>query len=423
MPSLLPSETSPEFRAELASTNLNRIRWFQVFCLGAAAAFFLHSAFDRNLWDTGILTHAAIDFLIILFMLAITLAVLKQPPSSPWRERNVWFATAVLMAGLQAWYFFSLPTFGQNPNYILGVITSGALVLLPPRIFWSMLVINHLVYCSLVFLLKLPSVVASAALSDGTLGVLIAALISRLLYRGKLADFQQKHLILAKNAELEELMVIAAHDLRSPLLGVRDMLNLGRRKLQDPAFLERMLQHTSQTCTELETLIARMIEAHSAEQQNKKREPVHTDLRPLIEASIDRLKPAAMAKKIELVWEAPEMPAVALLEPEVFGQALDNLLGNAVKYSPAGRKAGMKLFAEGRTWQVEVWDEGPGIPPGEETLLFKKFHRGSAEPTAGESSTGLGLFIVKTLIEAMNGRVSYYSRNPRGACFRLELPA
>jgi len=105
-------------------------------------------------------------------------------------------------------------------------------------------------------------------------------------------------------------------------------------------------------------------------------------------------------------------------------QVLENLLGNAVKFSPAGATVECAVGAAGDAWGVEVRDEGPGVPEAERATLYQKFHRGSARPTAGESSSGLGLFIVKTAAEAMGGRVSCAARadGRAGAVFRVELP-
>jgi signal transduction histidine kinase len=102
---------------------------------------------------------------------------------------------------------------------------------------------------------------------------------------------------------------------------------------------------------------------------------------------------------------------------------LDNLLGNAVKFSPQKTTVELALVARGAAWRLEVRDEGPGVPEAERPGLFKKFHRGSAHPTGGESSTGLGLHIVKTLTEAMGGRVQFAPREPHGSVFSVELRA
>ena len=94
----------------------------------------------------------------------------------------------------------------------------------------------------------------------------------------------------------------------------------------------------------------------------------------------------------------PEFPARARTDAATLGQVLDNLLANAVKFSPAGAGSAVEcaVFAVDGAWRIEVCDNGPGIPADERATLFQKFNRGSARPTTGESSSGLGLFIVKT---------------------------
>jgi signal transduction histidine kinase len=102
---------------------------------------------------------------------------------------------------------------------------------------------------------------------------------------------------------------------------------------------------------------------------------------------------------------------------------MDNLVSNAVKYSPRGKNIYARVYyADGRV-RAEVKDEGPGISAEDQKRLFGKFARLSARPTAGEHSTGLGLAIVKRLVESMHGEVWCESHPGSGAAFIVELPA
>jgi signal transduction histidine kinase len=99
-------------------------------------------------------------------------------------------------------------------------------------------------------------------------------------------------------------------------------------------------------------------------------------------------------------------------------------VSNAIKYSPPGRRVSVRLKANQATAEIEleVQDEGPGLTVEDQSQLFQKFKKLSARPTGGETSTGLGLSIVKTIVELHHGRVGCESGPGRGARFWLKLP-
>jgi signal transduction histidine kinase len=101
---------------------------------------------------------------------------------------------------------------------------------------------------------------------------------------------------------------------------------------------------------------------------------------------------------------------------------LSNIISNAVKYSPHGKNVYVRMKASNEEIRIEVQDEGPGISADDMKKLFGKFARLSARPTGGEHSTGLGLSIVKKMVEAMNGKVWCESEVGKGATFIVDLP-
>jgi len=105
-------------------------------------------------------------------------------------------------------------------------------------------------------------------------------------------------------------------------------------------------------------------------------------------------------------------------------EAIDNLISNAIKYSPLGGKISLSVARDDDSVAIDVTDEGAGLSPEDLGRLFGRFQRLSAKPTAGESSTGLGLSIVKRIIDMHGGEVTADSAGPgRGSTFTVTLPA
>ena len=112
----------------------------------------------------------------------------------------------------------------------------------------------------------------------------------------------------------------------------------------------------------------------------------------------------------------------ATLDSSLLIQILDNLLSNAIKFSEFNSEVFVNLKQTQQTIRIEIRDQGPGISEEDKKKLFKKFQKLKAQPTAGESSTGLGLSIVKKYVDAMNGKVWCESKPGVGAQFIVEFP-
>jgi len=132
-------------------------------------------------------------------------------------------------------------------------------------------------------------------------------------------------------------------------------------------------------------------------------------------ACIERLKPLAGAKGVSLVLEGQaDIPADSFW----LGQALENLIKNAVEHTTAGSTVTIRIVDEGCRVRVRVEDEGPGIPPEELSELFTRFHRGSAQ----KAGYGIGLSMAKDIIDAHHGTLSAGNREKIGARFEICLP-
>jgi two-component system phosphate regulon sensor histidine kinase PhoR len=124
---------------------------------------------------------------------------------------------------------------------------------------------------------------------------------------------------------------------------------------------------------------------------------------------------------VEVEVDCPA-PLVIPFDPNRMEQVLNNLVGNAVKFSPQGGAVVIRVGREGEFVRVSVTDQGPGIPAGEIPALFKPFYRGSAPLPPGERSSGLGLSIARRIVEEHGGAIGVESVVGHGSTFWFTLP-
>src|SRR5262249_46330772 len=150
-------------------------------------------------------------------------------------------------------------------------------------------------------------------------------------------------------------------------------------------------------------------------------EPV--DVAGLVGEVVEANQPLAVNKQQIITVSAPPN-IVTMCDTDRIREAIDNLVSNAIKYSPIGGKISVVVTHEDEITVIRVADQGAGLPPEDLGRLFGRFQRLSAKPTAGESSTGLGLSIVKRIIDMHGGEVTASSDGPGlGSTFTIVLPA
>jgi signal transduction histidine kinase len=143
------------------------------------------------------------------------------------------------------------------------------------------------------------------------------------------------------------------------------------------------------------------------------------NLRKIIRDVNDNLIDEINRKRINLSVEAEEL--YAKVDPDYAAQVFENLISNAIKFSPPHKDVKVILIKDNGKARAEIIDEGPGLTEDDKKKVFRKFQRLSAKPTGGEQSTGLGLSIVKKYVEAMNGKVWCESEQGKGANFIVEF--
>jgi signal transduction histidine kinase len=189
----------------------------------------------------------------------------------------------------------------------------------------------------------------------------------------------------------------------------------------DNAELNQCAGRIRETAGRMIEMVQNLLDANRIERGEMKLEVAPTDLAALVSSVIENQRPRATAKQQQLYLEAIAGPVPALVDAEIMVQVLENLVSNAIKYSPSGKSIFVRLSRFEDAVRLEVRDEGPGLSAEDQKKLFGKFARLSAKPTGGEHSTGLGLSIVKKMVEAMHGRVWCESNLGKGAVFIVEL--
>ena len=226
----------------------------------------------------------------------------------------------------------------------------------------------------------------------------------------------------SKNQELDLLMKVLAHDLKSPLTNISSMLLLMDQMGDQPEMRENLLDKIRKSVGRGTELIESLLELSTLESGKSPVRWEKVDLKEVCEEIESTYRERAQQKEINLVLETVSKDITTWSDNSHVRRILDNLVSNALKYSPSGTEVKMRLQTEENHFFIRVIDQGPGIRPEEKNKLFGKFEKLSARPTAGESSTGLGLAIVKVLAQQIKAEIDVNSEVGRGSTFELKIP-
>lgn len=223
------------------------------------------------------------------------------------------------------------------------------------------------------------------------------------------------------NDSKNRIIGIAAHDLRNPLSGILLHCELVQEESREPR-VAASIEKIQSLGRDMEGLIQRLLDVYAIEAgQAEKPQLGPMDLSEAVALAGNQALLAAQRKGIQLLLTT-EGPALVRGDLSQVGQILTNFTSNALKFSPPGTRIELGITAGEGCWRAFVRDQGPGLTPEDLDRVFGEYARLSASPTAGETSVGLGLSIVKRLAEAMGGRVGVESVHGQGATFWVELP-
>jgi len=205
-----------------------------------------------------------------------------------------------------------------------------------------------------------------------------------------------------------EFTSVVAHDFRSPLTSVRGYAELLREEAIDTDTALAAIERSSDRLLRLVDDLTGAADDFSFE---------HVDLGEVARAAAELARPAAQSGDVRFELDLRHTPVQG--DPHRLAQALDNLIGNAVKYAPRGTVR-VRAHPRGNRGVVEIADTGVGIPEAELPRLFDRFFRASTSRSF--SGTGIGLATVKAIADAHGGRIDVESRVGAGTLFRLEIP-
>lgn len=226
----------------------------------------------------------------------------------------------------------------------------------------------------------------------------------------------------------EHFQRIAGHDLRNPLtqiLATVDVVSalvpVGKPMTSDAA---RLLNAVGDAARRMSRIVDDFLDLHVLQDVSLSLETLPFDIGTLLEAAVLRHRPRAAEKGIAI--EITVGCSCRLrIDPDRLEQVLDNLLGNAIKFSPCGSLIAIRCGREPSGWtRVEISDQGPGLSAEDLRRVFERYARLSARPTAGEDSTGLGLAISREIVLRHGGEIGVHNNvEGPGATFWLRLPA
>jgi signal transduction histidine kinase len=244
------------------------------------------------------------------------------------------------------------------------------------------------------------------------------------------AEVQQR-LAEEANAFKTQLLGIAAHDLRNPLSAITGFAELLRNNDLPSTSVKQFGEFIFGSSQKMLSLISELLETVALDSGQIQFNPSPVNIGILTRYVVEDNRLQAEKKSLLLVFSADD-DTVCTCDMERMRAVVDNLISNAIKYSPADKKIWVSVTKQPAAnpsspttsvVRIDIRDEGQGILPEEMSKLFGRFQRLSAQPTGGESSTGLGLSIAKQFVELHGGKIRATSEGKdKGSTFTIELP-
>jgi signal transduction histidine kinase len=224
------------------------------------------------------------------------------------------------------------------------------------------------------------------------------------------------------NEEKNHLIKVLAHDLRTPIGHIDGLAHLIQMEDQNltPTQID-LLDKIKDAASRLNQMISKILDIDAIESSRVNLKPEPVDMANQVKKIVTGFEKAAARKSISLTYGISDEPLIVRTDSLYLTQIVENLISNAIKFSPAGKTVNVSLSSDNGHVQLCVRDQGPGLTESDKKKLFQKFQRLSAKPTGNEHSTGLGLSIVKRYTDLMKGEVWCESEPGKGAAFYVRL--
>jgi len=221
--------------------------------------------------------------------------------------------------------------------------------------------------------------------------------------------------------EKQQLIGLVSHDLKGPFNRIFALIQLMEITSENLTNEQReYLGKIHQIVADGLGMIRNLLDNRRLEDQGIDLTPEPLNLATLLGSLIKNYRTLSEKKKIKIHFETPQQANVLADKLYVY-RIFENLISNALKFSPENNNIYITITEEGGKIVIAVKDEGPGISREDQKKLYQKFQRLSARPTGGESSTGLGLAIVKALVEKMGSELTCESEEGRGTTFTVKM--
>lgn len=224
----------------------------------------------------------------------------------------------------------------------------------------------------------------------------------------------------------DEFLATVSHELRTPLTSIGGALGLlvASAKASDslPASTVRLLTIAHANSQRLARLVNAILDMEKLESGKVVFVLKRVDVRSLVEQAIETSRSLMNGSGIRLRFCADDPPADIRADPHWVVQIVTNLLSNAIKFSPAGEEVVVSLEQRGGTVRISVRDHGPGVPESFRPFIFNKFAQADNADNRQEGGPGLGLSIVRAIVEKLGGSVGFGDAPGGGAIFHVDLP-
>lgn len=222
----------------------------------------------------------------------------------------------------------------------------------------------------------------------------------------------------------DNILHVVAHDLRNTIgtgVGAIDLMKIAFTD-NDQELLQKALGYFEKSTDSSLSIVNDLLESAALPTSSKELQLTTIEMAPLLQNLVDQFLPVAANKNITLTFDEPSESASAHIDVDKIKRAFGNLLSNAVKFTQPGGKIDIELSADEQHCIISFRDSGIGIPDDLKKILFFKYSKAGRRGTSGERSIGLGMYIIKSILDVHNANIRVISEVQKGSQFIVELP-